>query len=248
MTAGNRHIRSRQKPASSILKGLRHYRRRRHEARIIRKLKQLRSATSPAGYTLKSFDEHQCIFVHIPKCAGVSVSKSLFGNLGAGHHGIATYQQIFSESEFNEYFKFTFTRNPWDRLVSAYLFLKQGGFNDKDRQWANRNLAPFKDFESFVRQWVNRENIHLWPHFRPQYEYLLTQDGVPAIDFVGRYENLEKDFIHVRERLGINSALLELNRSQNKTEDYRLHYCSETTKQIVADTYKEDIDFFKYDF
>jgi spore maturation protein CgeB len=37
------------------------------------------------GRSLKSFDEQKCIFVHITKCAGVSVSKSLFGNLGGGH-------------------------------------------------------------------------------------------------------------------------------------------------------------------
>ena len=72
--------------------------------------------------------------------------------------------------------------------------------------------------------------------------------GKPAIDFAGRYENLEEDFIHVREKLGITGELLQLNRSVNKPRNYRLHYRSEASKQIVADVYKEDIEFFGYDF
>jgi len=54
------------------------------------------------------FDRYQCIFVHIPKTAGVSICRSLFENLAGGHTTIAKYQIIFSKKEFDRYFKFTF--------------------------------------------------------------------------------------------------------------------------------------------
>src|SRR5579864_4267416 len=52
------------------------------------------------GYTFRPFDEHRCIFVHIPKCAGVSICTSLFGNLAGGHTDLRTYELVFSPAEF----------------------------------------------------------------------------------------------------------------------------------------------------
>src|SRR3990172_11795505 len=56
---------------------------------------------SPRAYSLYSYIENKCIFVHIPKCAGVSISHALFGHLGGGHLSITAYQRIFNQKEFN---------------------------------------------------------------------------------------------------------------------------------------------------
>ncbi|HTL74630.1 MAG TPA: sulfotransferase family 2 domain-containing protein, partial [bacterium] len=80
-----------------------------------------------------AFDQHRCIFVHVPKCAGISLVKSLFGDFDCGHTNLRRYQIMFAPAEFNGYFKFTIVRNPFDRVVSAFLFLKKGGVNEKDR-------------------------------------------------------------------------------------------------------------------
>lgn len=84
------------------------------------------------NYSYKPLDNLKCIFVHIPKTAGISISRSIFGNLGGGHTKIRDYELIFSAKDFNNYFKFTFVRNPWDRIFSAYRFLKNGGINEED--------------------------------------------------------------------------------------------------------------------
>ncbi|MFT6834552.1 MAG: hypothetical protein ACJA0H_000583, partial [Francisellaceae bacterium] len=63
------------------------------------KLTQLRRVKDFNGYGFKSFDEKKAIFVHIPKCAGISVCKSLFGNLGGGHNTLEQYTYIFSPKE-----------------------------------------------------------------------------------------------------------------------------------------------------
>lgn len=79
------------------------------------------------SYSFKPFDESKSIFVHIPKCAGVSINKSLYGNLAGGHTTFDEYIIIFEPKCIENYFKFTFVRNPWDRVVSAYFFLQKGG-------------------------------------------------------------------------------------------------------------------------
>lgn len=208
----------------------------------------MRTIETNSKYSLKPFDEQRCIFVHIPRCAGVSICKTLFCNLAGGHMSIREYQIAFSKSEFNSYFKFTFVRNPWDRLVSAYFFLNEGGLNESDRKWAKENLSPYTDFDSFVKGWVNRENVHSWNHFCPQYTYIFTKGSTtPMLDFIGRFENLEKDFLYIQKRTGIDSKLLCLNRTEARNKDYKTYY-TDATKQIVADVYRDDIEILGYNF
>jgi len=219
-----------------------------YNANKIEELKKIRRLESNR-YTLKSFDTYKCIFVHIPKAAGVSVVQSLFGNLGSGHTKIKEYQQLYTETEFKNYFKFTFVRNPWDRLVSAYNFLIEGGMTKEDKTWAKSNLRHYPDFNSFVKQWVNRENIYSCRHFIPQCEFVCIEGLEPAVDFIGYFENLEEDFEYVANKLGIQTTLQHLNQTQNRNnkKDYTEYYTDETAK-IVADVYREDIEIFGYDF
>lgn len=202
-------------------------------------------------YVLKHFDEFKCIFVHIPKTAGFSINSSLFGSLGGGHMTIGHYQLVFSQSEFNSYFKFTFVRNPWDRLVSAYHFLKAGGFNEADKKWAEDNLAEYKDFDSFVNGWLSPERIqspNSILHFLPQFKFVCLRDNLPMVDFIGHFENLEEDVSYIGKRIGAcKQNLLFINKTRARRDDYRSYY-TEDTKRIVADVYSTDIRIFGYDF
>ncbi len=101
---------------------------------MFRDLEQFRASTRAGPYSLQPFDRLRCIFVHIPKAASVSVCRGLFGELAGGHAHIGVYQLAFSHLEFSSYFKFAFVRNPWDRLFSAYAFLRDGGMDESDRR------------------------------------------------------------------------------------------------------------------
>lgn len=200
------------------------------------------------GYSFKPFDEYQCIFVHIPKTAGVSISKSLFGNMGGGHTTLRRYQIIFGREKFNDYFKFAFVRNPWDRLFSAFRFLKKGGINPQDKIWAEKNISKYENFDCFVKDWVNRKNIYTWRHFIPQWWFVSTRGKSNAVDFVGYFENLERDYNYIRKILKLDSEeLLFFNKTGAIEKDYKDYYSKET-KSIVADVYREDIEMFGYDF
>lgn len=213
-----------------------------------RRFQEMRRFDTDKGRSLKGFDERKCIFVHITKCAGISVGMSLFGNLGGGHLRVTHYQLIFSKREFEDYFKFTFVRNPWDRLVSAFQFLKKGGTNKVDRAWSQANLTSFPDFHSFVTNWVNRKNVNSWKHFVPQYKFVCDPGSqTPKVDFVGRFECLHEDFAHVQKELGIHTSLQHLNQTEGSKKDYREYY-TDKTRNIVADVYQEDVRIFGYDF
>lgn len=197
--------------------------------------------------SLKAFDTHQCIFVHIPKCAGISIGRAMFGEYSGNHMNIATYQLIFSKSEFDAYFKFAFVRNTWDRLVSAFFFLKKGGIAKRDREWAAANLNEFDNFEDFVIGWITPENILTWEHFKPQYRYICDPHGKLQVDYVGRFERISRDFDYVCGQLGIEAKLPHLNRTSKKRKHYQSYYSTET-REIVAEVYRKDIEMFNYRF
>ncbi|MGH8531666.1 MAG: sulfotransferase family 2 domain-containing protein [Gammaproteobacteria bacterium] len=212
------------------------------------KLQAMREIETENGYSFKPFVEHRCIFVHIPKCAGISISKSLFDSLAGGHKKIGTYTLIFNKREFETYFKFTFIRNPWDRVASAFHFLKQGGMNNSDWLWSEKNLSEYLNFDHFVKCWLNRKNIQKKIHFVPQYKFVCgTESHFPKVDFIGFYENIEEDFFYVKNRLGINANLIEANKNQDRKRNYREYY-TRATREIVENVYREDIEIFGYDF
>ena len=213
----------------------------------LQKLQQGTSGGSEAA-TLRPFVEHKCIFIHIPKTAGVAVNIGLFGSKTGSHRQIDGYRAVFSRREFAQYFKFAFVRNPWDRVASAYFFLKEGGMHEGDQRWAVKHLAPYPTFDAFVHGWLKPENIRLGRHFRPQADYIcLPGKRTSELDFIGYYENLRDDYDYVRSVLGTGEELPKKNVTAGKGRDFCSYYTPET-RTIVADVYREDIELLGYTF
>lgn len=190
-------------------------------------------------------DKYRCIFTHIPKAAGISVESALFSEKVG--HKILLWYAFYDSQRFKDYFKFTFVRNPFARVVSAFFFLKKGGRNRFDAQWAVRNLSPFKDIEEFVDALENRtfaRSILSWQHFSPQYSYVTDLDGRILVDFVGKVETIEVDFQYICSQLNIRTALPHHNRSNH--EDFRTYF-DNRRYEIIYDLYKMDFLLFDYD-
>lgn len=211
------------------------------------RFQEQRTRPMPDNHSCVPFDQHRCIFVHIPKCAGISVSRSLFGNVSGAHHTLKKFQIMFGPREFSEYFKFSFVRNPWDRLVSAFHFLKKGGLTVCDKKWSDKNLSPYPDFDAFVRRGLQEKKIRAFPHFRPQCDYICLAKNRPGVDFIGYFENLDEDFSYICQQLKVNPTLQSLNRNDSRKRDFREYYTAET-REIVARVYADDIQVLGYSF
>ena len=73
-------------------------------------------------------DEHKAIFIHIPKNAGTSI-ETLFANSSFRiqpykHANIHEIKRKFLEL-YDSHRKFTIVRNPYDKMVSWYFYLKR---------------------------------------------------------------------------------------------------------------------------
>ncbi len=190
------------------------------------------------------FNDKKCLFIHVPKAAGSSVCMELFG-YQTGHKSYFRYW-LDSPAKADSYFKFTFVRNPYDRLVSAYHFLKAGGMDQRDKTWAEDNLSEFESFEDFVKNWVTPSNIAKKNHFQTQLSFLCApRSKVPKVDFIGRIENFNDDMNIVRARLGLAlGETVHVNQSERK--DYRSYYTDEMLS-IVRRVYADDIEILGYD-
>jgi hypothetical protein len=90
-------------------------------------------------------ERYQSIFIHIPKNAGSSVKTSLFGVEKENHKELIRYE-AHNPKKYRRFFKFCIVRNPWDRMLSAFTFLKSGGLHATDKAWAKRYLSDVDSF------------------------------------------------------------------------------------------------------
>jgi len=191
------------------------------------------------------FDDKKCIFIHVPKAAGSSVCMQFFG-AQSGHRKYVNYW-LDSPDKADEYFKFTFVRNPYDRLVSAFHFLKAGGMDVRDKEWSQKNLSKFNTFEDFVLNWVTEENVATKNHFEPQLSFIcMPGSKVPKVDYIGRVENFDEGMAYVGSRIGVPiDETVKVNRSRRS--DFRTYYSDEMIS-IVRRVYSDDIEVLGYDF
>lgn len=195
--------------------------------------------------SLYGFDTLKCIYVHIPKTAGVSINKALFNNLGGIHRKIKDYSLIFNKREFYSYYKFCFVRNPYERIASAYFFLKKGGMHKNDHKWFEENISQYSSFNDFVKEWINEKNIYKQIHFIPQFEFI-TINGKIMVDDFYKFEEMDKGFEEITKKLKLkNRTLPVLNKSSRNKINY-LEYYNEISIEKINKVYNKDFRLFEY--
>ena len=216
-----------------------------------------------------------CGFVHIPRTGGSSIRKALsnYSYLGdkGGHLSVSG---LWEESQENRLqvnsntFWFAFVRNPWDRFVSSYSYLKNQPDTKRGRLF-NELIKPFRTFKDFV---MNIDGPHvrntlaviaktrgdsfssfrrlsttnLCDHFAPQRLFTKDARGAETLDFIGRFENLQKDFNVVREKIGVPACTLPLTNTSNH-KPYQAYYDDESRK-VIEWEYNGDIEEFGYSY
>lgn len=197
--------------------------------------------------------KHKFIFIHIPKCAGTSIRHTLiqelynidpidcrnldqniaqvFKELGNStdmeqHSNVCEVIEYLSgrSLDINDYFTFAFTRNPWCRAVSSYLYANK----IKETAWAKGVMS--KTFFEYTQST----------------QLIQSNFIVPGVDFVGKIENLQEDFDIVCDRIGMNRVKLShINKTRHK---HYTEYYDDQSQDSIAQRCKEDIEKFNYKF
>jgi hypothetical protein len=199
---------------------------------------------------------HKCIFIHIPRCGGTSVEEIVWPGsrspeelwmgfvseyrnkyqTGGLQHLLATQvRQEVGPDTFAAYFKFSFVRNPFDKVVSQFVYMqRRKNLRDLIGMSPDDSLSTYLDL-------IQRTKHVQWEE---QWKFLCDEDGQLLVDFVGRFETFEADVRAALKQLAIE---LDVVPHANKSiRERHGDYYDEETRQIVASLYSRDFELFGY--
>lgn len=180
-------------------------------------------------------------FITIPKAASQSIIAYFDSNV-----------DVISKKKFSklDYFKFTFVRNPFDRVLSYYYNKIVAGIDmsfynlgPTERSYLKRNdILESKNFDEFVERIYNKKCFDYNIHFRKQSSLLYYNEKL-LVDFVGKIENIAEDFKVIQSRTS-NKPLPRLNTSRHPSFN---EVTSSISRDIIYEIYEEDFINFGYE-
>ena len=159
----------------------------------------------------------------------VSRHSPLLGAFYYEHMAARRIRELIGQDIWDSYFTFCFERNPWDKVVSYYLWKKHG---------QQKPMLPFDEY------------IARKPHRLPRDSDLYWDDGGVMVDRGFEFRNLSAALAELRERLGL--ALPEpLPREKTGVAVERrpyVEYYSDRSREAVADLFQREINLMGYEF
>ena len=187
-------------------------------------------------------DELEVVFLHVPKTGGTAI-KRLFDIHQLDSHDpseVPSPQHLTCEllllrmgaEKYDRYYRFTFVRNPWARMLSAFLW-RRGRTGD-------RPPPSFPEFVREARRVVEEESYYehaFGDHFIPQVRY--AED----VHDVFRYEAFEAGVRAVADRLGVSIGAIPQREGEPR---HYPDYYDDRSRAVVAEVYRDEIERFGY--
>jgi len=200
------------------------------------------------GFPYRSYtNKNKCIFIHIPKSAGTSLLKALGKKKPVGRDHLPWYvYEKANPKKFENYFKFSFVRDPMDRLYSGYCYLRRGGNMGKDLP-VSKAINKYSNFEDFIVNGLGEGWFRNNVMFLPQSFFIIKNNQDLAVDYVGKFETLEKDFNYIKSILSLDGNLIHANKDNDiLKEELSSAKENHNVKKIVYEIYKQDFLMFDY--
>jgi len=206
------------------------------------------------------------IFVHIPKTGGTALSLALEGRVkkddiligdtpkamqrrhrlkgvqSSGrlwkHARLVDIYGLVTQDQIEDYFTFTLVRNPWDRLVSYYHWLRDQTFDHPAV-----GLAQRLDFSGFL----NDEHTQRTVRTGSYRQFMYDKAGVERCDLFIRLEHLQQDLAPLEEHLGFSLGQIPVVNRSSRDADYRRYY-SDADAGVLGEICAGDIARFGYVF
>jgi len=206
------------------------------------------------------------IFVHVPKTGGTALTLALEaramkddiligdtpkararrgrlqGVRSAGrlwkHSTLADIDGLVTRDEVKDFFTVTLVRNPWDRVVSYYHWLRGQSFANPAV-----GLAKTHDFSGFLSHPQTMTALALWPATA----YMRDATGVERASLYVRVEHLQAEIAPFEAHLGFRLAPLARVNGSDRVRDWRGYY-TPADADLVAGLCAPDIARFGYRF
>lgn len=194
------------------------------------------------------FADRELAYISTSKVACTSIKTAMMAPYGIHKNVHNAWPHIFPghlDKEHQDFFTFSFVRNPFDRLVSGYRN-KIIGKPMRKRAYFSR-IPTGIGFSEFVHEIVKQPDCLINGHFQSQFSKLY-RDNTLLVDYLGRFENLAEDWLVIARRFNFAHELPHEMRStelQNVKKDFREYY-TEALVHLVYNRYRADFEVFGY--
>ena len=180
------------------------------------------------------------VFIHIHKTGGKSVRFYLGKPQDTYGRHVEAKQIKPLVDDWEEKFKFSFVRNPYEWISSLYFYIRFS------RSHPEKEVAE-KGFKYFVKWLVEKG---MWLNRAPDQNKYLTQtkfleiDGKIDMNYIGHLETFYEDMNHICNVLSLPKKAWWVNRNPHHVEDIY----DTGTKRIVKRVFEEDFNNFGYEY
>jgi hypothetical protein len=201
------------------------------------------------------------LFVHINKSAGGVITNNMSANgvtKITGYHRPLKKCLSIAEGlgvDISKLYIFTAVRNPWDRMLSMYLFYKSNqcfspefysGAPAVDGSFTNWIKYIYSD--KFNRQLIHSD-VNIFNYcFSNQLNWMKDDSGrMLQVDKILRHEEMNETLEpFLRNILKLKN--INLSRVHPTKHTHYSDYYDTESKILVAEHYQEDIEYFKYKY
>ena len=204
--------------------------------------------------------EPRITFIHIPKCAGNSITIWMKKNFNASvtkkkQHATVNEVILGNTNTLGPIddlgFTFCVVRNPFDYLVSYYEFRRRLCVQRIEMLKANPNLINNNksrfNLQGNIEKLARLDSLGFEQWLKLHYIKPMNW-WAKDCSCVLQLENLNNDFKIIQDKLNCYEELPHNNAGGTRKLDYREYYTKQETIDFVAEMYKEDIKYFDYKF
>jgi len=146
---------------------------------------------------------------------------------------------------------FTFVRNPYDRIYSAYKYLVKRLLETKENNKIRNsyeNSEYFSDFNTFIKNKDNVNNISYFHSFITQFDQLINCNNKINIQYIGKMENMDSDLTEILMILGVDSIKHEEELYNNIKYNVSVFDNTNISDVINNESLQFINEYFKLDF